>query len=71
MSGQPIHDNAEVMESDQQSVEQIPEPEVTELPLDKKSIAELSWNTDSESCGLTLSERLNHKNLSIRCYEPQ
>ena len=50
MSGQPIQDITEVMEADQQSVEQIPEPEVTELPVDKRSITELSSNTDSESC---------------------
>ena len=71
MSGQPIHDNAEVMESDQQSVEQIPEPEVTEVPLDKKSIAELLWNTDSESCEAYFIRKIESQKLSIRCYEPQ
>ena len=58
MSGQPIHDIAEVMESDQQSVDQIPEPEVPEVPVDRRSIAELSSNTDSDSCEAYFTQKI-------------
>ena len=50
MSGQPIQGKSEDMEIDQQSVEQIPEPEVSELPVDKTSIVELLSSTATESC---------------------
>ena len=50
VSGPPFQDITEVMEGDQQSVEQIQAPEVTELPVDKRSIVELSSNTGSEGC---------------------
>ena len=50
MDGQPQQNVAEEMEVDPPSFEQAPEPEVTEVPADKRSVIELSSNTDSESC---------------------
>ena len=58
MSGQPIQDITEVMQSDQQSVEQIPEPEFTELPVDKRSTAEISSNTGSEGCEAYFTQKI-------------
>ena len=50
MDGQPQQNVAEEMEVDPPSIEQAPGPEVTEVPADKRSVIELSSNTDSESC---------------------
>ena len=50
MSGQPTQGIIEEMETDQESVEQIPEPEVSVLPVDKTSFVELSSTTDTKSC---------------------
>ena len=71
MSGQPIQDITEVMESGQQSVEQIPETEVTELPLAKGPLTNHCATLILRVVRLTLPERLNPKSLCIRCYEPQ
>ena len=50
MDGQPQQNVAEEMEVDPPSIEQAPGSEVTEVPADKRSVIELSSNTDSESC---------------------
>ena len=50
MDGQPQQNVAEEMEVDPPSIEQAPGPEVREVPADKRSVIELSSNTDSESC---------------------
>ena len=51
MSGQTLQDNAEEMETNPPPAVESPETEVTELPIDKRSIVELSSTSDSESCG--------------------
>ena len=55
MSGQPNQETTEAMEVDPPSIERAPEPEVTELPVDKRSIVELSSNTDTEGCEAYIS----------------
>ena len=50
MSGQPSQDAAEIMEVDTLPTARAPEPEVSELPADKRSLVELSSNYDTESC---------------------
>ena len=43
------------MEIDAPSTERVLEPEVTELPADRRSSVELSSNTDTESCEAYIS----------------
>ena len=50
MSGQPNPKPTEVIESESQQIEQIPEPEVAERPVDTRSVVELSSTNDTESC---------------------
>ena len=46
------------METDQHSVEQIPEPEVTEVPVDKRFFVELSSTTVSETCEAHFTQKI-------------
>ena len=55
ISGQPSQDAAEIMEADTPPTARAPELKVTELPADKKSLVELSSNTDTESCEAYIS----------------
>ena len=55
MSGQPSQDAAEIMEIDVPPTTQELEPAVTEVPADKRSLVELSSNTDTESCEAYIS----------------
>ena len=58
MSGQPKQDVAAPMETNQQSIEPVPAPEITELPVDKRSIVELLSTSDSESCEAYISRKV-------------
>ena len=50
MDGQPSQDATEIMEVDTPQAAKAPEPEVTEVPAEKRSLVELSSTTDTESC---------------------
>ena len=49
MSGQTLQDNPEEMETEPPPTEQLPTTEVPQLPVDNRSVIELS--STSESCG--------------------
>ena len=55
MSGQPNQVPTEAMKIDVPKSERTQEFEVTELPVDKGSVVELSSNTDTESCEAYIS----------------
>ena len=55
MNGQPSQDAAEIMEVDTPQAAKAPEPEVTELSAEKRSLVELSSTTDTESCEAYIS----------------
>ena len=55
MSGQPDQDTTETMEIDAPPTTCAPEPEVTELLADRRSLVKLSSNTVTESCGAYIS----------------
>ena len=55
MDGQPSQDATEIMEIDTPQAAKAPEPEVTELPAEKRSLVELSSTTDTESCEAYIS----------------
>ena len=53
MSGQPIQESFEETENRPQRIEQIPEIEITERPVDTRSITELSSTSDPKIEGHT------------------
>ena len=55
MDGQPSQDATEIMEIDTPQAAKAPEPEVAELPAEKRSLVELSSTTDTESCEAYIS----------------
>ena len=55
MDGQPSQDATEIMEVDTPQAAKAPEPEVTEVPAEKRSFVELSSTTDTESCEAYIS----------------
>ena len=55
MDGQPSQDATEIMEVYTPQAAKSPEPEVTELPAEKRSLVELSSTTDTESCEAYIS----------------
>ena len=55
MDGQPSQDATEIMEVDTPQAAKAPEPEVTEVPTEKRSLVELSSTTDTESCEAYIS----------------
>ena len=55
MNGQPSQDAAEIMEVDTPPTARAPEPEFIEMPADRRSLVELSSNTDTESCEAYIS----------------
>ena len=55
MSGPPNQVTTEAMEIDVPTTDHMQELEVTEIPVDKGSVAELSSNTDTESCEAYIS----------------
>ena len=55
IDSQPSQDAAEIMEVDTPQAAKAPEPEVTDLPAEKRSLVELSSTTDTESCEAYIS----------------
>ena len=55
MDGQPSQDATEIMKIDTPQAAKAPEPEVTEVPAEKRSLIELSSTTDTESCEAYIS----------------
>ena len=55
MDGQPSQDATDIMEVDTPQAAKAPEPEVTEVPTEKRSLVELSSTTDTESCEAYIS----------------
>ena len=58
MSGQPNPKSTEVIESESQQIQQIPEPEVAERSEDTRSLDELSSTSDTESCGAYFTRKM-------------
>ena len=58
MGGQPNPKSTEVIESESQQIEQIPEPEVAERPVDTRSLVQLSSTSDTESCGAYFTRKM-------------